>query len=315
MSPLFLRTVSRIGRWMTAPGIALALLGSPVTQAQTMDLDDSEDAVRAMRKLQCHLEDGKPAIYSWTGNAYSRVPGEKDRLLFTYEGMNIRTCQTVENPERGYGYRMVSREVLVYLDPETGEVVDRWTNPWTGQEVEVVHISNDPVNSRGPLHANGPRGPYQFGATIQDGKGWIYFEVPLFYPNVLGGKYQPYVGGTYQAMEMFSFYFDADKLLDPAVGGLDDAFVGWTRVGQWLPWMEMGSRVGSVMYHGAGKRIRSFEDLPDTLERIINERYPEYREPPPVDDTRPNETSWSYFKKHLTAKSENSAKSEKSREH
>ncbi len=289
-------------------GLLLAL-GAGTVPAQPLDLDNPDDAVRAMRKLQCHLEDGKPAIYAWTGNAYSRVPGERDRLLFRYEGMNIRACGTVEEAGRGYGYRMVSREVLVYLDPETGEVVDRWTNPWTGKEVEVVHISNDPVSSRAPTFAQGSRGPYRFGATLQDGRGWMSFEVPLFYPNVLGGEYQPYVGGTYHAMEMFSFYFDADRLLDRQVTGLDDAHVGWTRVGQWLPWMEMGSRVGSVMYHGAGKRVRSFEDLPDTLRRVIDERYPEYRQPPPVDDTRPNETSWSFYKKHLDA--QRAAESEK----
>ena len=77
--------------------IALFLLPATLLAAEPMNLDDPEDAVRAMRKLQCHLEDGKPAIYWWTGTTYSRVPGEKDRLLFKYEGMNIRACATIGN--------------------------------------------------------------------------------------------------------------------------------------------------------------------------------------------------------------------------
>ena len=74
--------------------------------AEPLDLDDPTGAVKGLRKLQCHMEDGKPAIFWWSGVTYSRVPGEKDRLLFEYEGMNVRACVTVEDPERGYGYRM-----------------------------------------------------------------------------------------------------------------------------------------------------------------------------------------------------------------
>ncbi len=284
--------------------VLIPLLICGAVAAEPLDLDDPTDAVKAMRKLQCHLEDGKPAIYWWSGATYSRVPGEKDRKLFEYEGMNVRACKTFEHEEYGYGYRMVSKEVLVYLDTETGEVVRSWENPWTGEEVEVVHIANDPVNSRGPLYANGPRGPYQFGAQIHDGRGWLRFEVPLFYPNPLGGDYQQYVGGTYQAIEMFSFYFDAEALVDENVGGLDDAHVGWSRVAQWLPWMKMGNRAGQVMYHGAGKRVSSWDDLPQVLRDEVANHYPGFDAPPPLDDDRRNETSWTYFKKWVDEKSE-----------
>ncbi len=285
----------------------LALAAS--ASAEPLNLDDPADAVKAMRKLQCHLEDGKPAIYWWSGTTFSRVPGEKDRRLFTYEGMNIRACVTVEHPDQGTGYRMVSKEVLFYLD-ENGEILRSWTNPWTGEEVEVVHIANDPVNSRGPIMPGGPRGPFSFDATIKDGRGWMMIEVPLFYPNPRAGDYQKYVGGTGRAIEMVSFYFDAEALVDDSVGGLDDAHVGWTRVAQWLPWMEMGNRVGSVMYHGAGKRVRSWDDLPQILRNEVAANFPGFDAPPPLDDDRRNETSWTYFKKWVDEKAESAPSSE-----
>jgi len=265
----------------------------------TLDLSNPEDAVKALRKTQCSLVDGKPAVYSWTGRVYSRVPGEKDRLLFTYQAMNVRACKTLSDPEKGYGYRMVSREALIYLDPKTGEIVRTWTNPWTGEELEVVQILNDPVNSRFPVFANGPRGPYKFGATFKDGRGWMSFEVPLFYTNPLGGEYQDYIGGTYQAIEMFNFFFDEATLLDASVDGLVNANVSWSRVSKWLPWMKMGDRAGQMMYNGAGKRVASWDELPEILKEELRSNHPEYQEPPPLDDDRPNETSWTVFKKHL----------------
>jgi hypothetical protein len=268
---------------------------------ETLDLDDPEDAVKAMQKVVCHLEEGKPATYWWTGKVYSRVPGEKDRLLFKYQAMNTRACQILSDPEKGYGFRMVSREALIYQDPKTGEIIHSWTNPWTGEELEVVHIFNDPVNSKYPNFAQTKWGPFRFPATFKDGRGWFSFEVPLFYTNPLGGEYQEYVGGTYQAIEMFNFFFDEAKLLDASVGGLDNTNVSWSRVSKWLPWMKMGDRAGQMMYNGSGKRVASWDELPDVLKDELRRVKPEYQTPPPVDDTRPNETSWTYFKKVVDA--------------
>ncbi len=279
----------------------LLLWSSAAPGQESLDLSNPDDAVKALRKTQCSLEDGKPAVYWWAGNVYSRVPGERDRLLFAYQAMNVRACRTMSSPEQGYGYRMVSREALIYLDPTTGEVVRTWSNPWTGETLEVVHIFNDPVNSRFPIFANGPRGPFRLGATFKDGRGWMSFEVPLFYPNPLAGDYQDYIGGTYQAIEMFNFFFDEAALLDPEVDGLPNAHVSWARVSKWLPWMKMGDRAGQMIYNGAGKRLDSWDELPEVLKQELLAGHAEYREPPPLDDARPNETSWTYFKKVIDA--------------
>ena len=42
---------------------------------------------------------------------------------------------------------MVSREITLYLDPKTNEVLCSWQNPYTGKTVEAMYIANDPVNS------------------------------------------------------------------------------------------------------------------------------------------------------------------------
>ncbi|MEM7049224.1 MAG: DUF1838 family protein [Acidobacteriota bacterium] len=289
-----------MSRFALAIALVLALIGSvTAATAGQLDLSNPEDAVKAMHKLQCNWEDGKPAVYWWTGSTYSRVPGERDRKLFDYMGMNVRACKGMHDPERGPGYRMVSRELLIYLDPSSGEIMRTWENPWTGEELEVVHIANDPVNSRAPLFARGPRGPFTFDAEIKNGRGWLAFQVPLFYTNPLGGEYQEYIGGTYQAIEMFSWFFDADQLLDDQIGGMDGAFVGWSRMSKWLPWMRMGDRAGQMMYTGAGVRLGSYDELPKQFKDEIQRNYPGYDEPPPLDDQRPNETSWTYFKKHI----------------
>ena len=61
----------------------------------------------------------------------------------------------------------------------------------------------------------------------------------------------------------------------------------------------MSGRNGIVYFHTFGKKLDSYDELPDTIKKEIETNYPKYNEPPPTDDDRRNETSWTYFKKVL----------------
>jgi len=279
--------------------LAIICIIAPISTALALP-EPGEETLQAFRRIQCSLEDNKPAVYGWTGKAFSRVSGEPDRTLFKVTGMNIRQCVTVEDPERGTGFRMVSREILLYLDPDTGELLETWDNPWTGETVEVIQIENDPVNQR-PMFATGSDGkdmvmPFE----IVGDQWWLTSTIPLFYTNPLGGEYQDFVGGKYHATEMFNFFGDVDDLKLKA-GDTSDISIAWERISDWLPWMEMRGRSGIMYFHTSGRKLDNFEQLPDIMKDFIDENYPKYREAPPVDDDRPNETSWTYFKKVLDA--------------
>jgi len=283
--------------------IVTALLASLSTGAiaakekpRTLDPAKAEDALEITKRAQCGEADGKPAVYHWAGNVYSRIAGEPDRLLFKGEGMNIRTCITVTDPKRGKGWRLVSKEIMLYLDPKTGEVVRKWTNPWTGEAVDVMHIANDPVNQRPqfPIGADGT--PYKFSGR-REGR-WIFspFEAPLFYHNVLGGEYQDYIGGKYHAMEIFDFAYDAEEMLNTK-NPTAYPIISWVRISDWMPWMKMRGRQGQMVFNAMGNKLKGFDELPKVLKDEIALNYPAYTAPPPGDDARPNATTWTEFKK------------------
>jgi hypothetical protein len=94
---------------------------------------------------------------------------------------------------------------------------------------------------------------------------------------------------------MFSFIGKTEDLLDgdKDVANVD---VAWVRLSEWLPWMEMQGREGLLYVNAIGKSVESYEGLPDIIKNYINERAPEYKVPPPGDDTRPNATTWTVFK-------------------
>lgn len=277
---------------------AIALSAS--ASARMLDPEKPEDALEISKRVQCGEADGKPAVYHWSGKVYSRVTGEPDRLLFLGEGMNIRSCVTVNDPKRGKGWRLVSREIMLYLDPKTGQVLRKWDNPWTGENVEVMHIANDPVNQRPqfPIGADGT--PYRINAR-REGR-WFFqpFEAPLFYTNPLAGDYQDYVGGKYHAMEIFDFAYDAEEMLNTR-NPTAYPIVSWVRISDWMPWMKMRGRQGQMVFNAMGNKLRSFDELPKVIKDEIALNYPAYTTAPPGDDARPNETTWTVFKKRVDA--------------
>jgi hypothetical protein len=278
--------------------IALAPLAAGAAKAPKLDLATPEGAMLANRKIQCSTKDNVPVTYWWLGDMYSRVPGEKDRLLFKVEGMNIRQCVAISDPAKGAGFKLVSRELLLYRDPATGQLARKWKNPWTGEEVDVVQTANDPVNSTWWLNGRDGKTPMKWMGTAQGNMWWMTTTVPLFYRNPLGGEYQDYVGGIYHATEMFNFFGDLDALQDPKLETVPIR-VGWVRVSGWLPWMKMGDRVGTLYFHTAGRKLEKFDDLPAQMKQDIAAEFPLYASPPPGDDQRPNETSWTYFRKQV----------------
>jgi hypothetical protein len=275
----------------------VAMLGvATPAHAERLDVNTQEGVTKVMRKLQCSLKDNKPVTYFWHGTAYGRTMGMADKVLFNVDGMNVRQCATVRDKDGNYGYRLVSRELLLYRDPKTGEYLRDWENPYTGETVKVLHVANDPVNQP-PSFGLGRDGKLmKFPGTIMDGQVWLTSTIPLFYNNPLAGDYQKQIGGIYHATEMFNFFAKEKDLLD---GSKDqaDITVAWQRMSDWLPWMNMSGREGLFYVSTGGRLLRKHDDLPQRVKDEIAKNYPDYNVPPPTDDTRPNETSWTYFKK------------------
>ena len=70
-------------------------------------------------------------------------------FFLRYAGLRNNSNHRIENLENiEVGYRLISREGMLYLDFDSGEVLRTWVNPYTGETVDVIHVANDPVNGR-----------------------------------------------------------------------------------------------------------------------------------------------------------------------
>lgn len=264
---------------LAATCIALAACGAATRPPVTR-----EASVEELARTRCAL-DGRETITAWTGTVYAFGTGEPPRALFGLAGVNVARCI-----RDGTGWHLTSRELMLYLDPATGAPLARWTNPFTGATVPVVHVANARVQS---TLAGAP-------VAIADGIATFVLDIPIAYPNPLAGDpatraYSP--AARYEAGEMFTLAAPAEAVTGaaPTVPWLQ---LTWHRVGPWLPWMAMGDRPGWLVYSAHGRRVSSLDELPPALRDVIA-RVPLYAHAPRCIVPGRNITSWTYFAAHL----------------
>ncbi|MGH8961650.1 MAG: DUF1838 family protein [Jatrophihabitantaceae bacterium] len=234
--------------------------------------------------------DGSDVTVWWTGDVYACAPDAPYRHLFGFEGLNVARLVEVDG-----GYEMLAREAAFYLDPRTREILETWHNPVTDQDVDVVHVWNDPVNQRWLL--DGARGPFRVPMTLLGDQVCFNLDIPLAYPSPLTVADYPESSAddTYRALELFQFYAPASVLTDTTSTSVPHT-LSWTRLSPWLPWMRMGRRPGGLAFHCRGRKLDGYDEVPGRTRAYIAERQPQYASTP-REWSEPNETSWTYFSK------------------
>lgn len=288
---------NKINRRSVLSGLSLGIPGMLLSRCvkdidNPYDLDNPEDNLDAFIKTRASL-DGKDTVIWWSGEIHDFIPQKRSQKRFRFEGFSIARAVKVEG-----GYHLITREMSVYQNPETGKILETWDNPFTEQTDKIIHVWNDPVNSELLLQGGRVRFPLAY-TDLGDRLCWP-IDVFLTYPNPLPHSKYPELTASelYQGAELFQFYVEQEDLLDRTSPSAA-VQISWTRIGQWLPWMRMGKRPGHLVYHCAGYKLKNgVEDLPHELRKFVETRHPEYLNTPDKF-TRPNETSWTYYRKQL----------------
>ncbi|MDI2130405.1 DUF1838 family protein [Yinghuangia seranimata] len=252
------------------------------------DLRDPADNLESFVRARASLGPEDTVVW-WTGHVHTQAPGENHRTLFRFEGFNVGRTVAVDG-----GHRFLAREAAFYQDPATGEILDSWANPFTGEDVEVLHIWNDPVNME--LLLDGPRGPWRAPVTeLGDDVMWAQ-DILLAYPSPLPVAKFPEnsADDVYRAMELFQFFCRRSDLDRPDLPSVPCHF-SWARLSPWLPWMRMGARPGGLVFHCHGKKLGGYDELPERLRAYVAEHEPHFASAP-KEWSVPNVTSWSYFR-------------------
>jgi hypothetical protein len=236
---------------------------------------------------------GSENVYHLTGNVYSMIPGEKSMELFAYEGYGITKIQ--QSPK---GYKMLAKEVGLLLDHRTLQILENWRNPFTQQQVPVIHIWNDPINQS--FEYSNETLPYisrMFPADDLGDKMVFHNEIFPFYPHILSRReYGLQVQSDYfQSAELSQYTINKEDLADSLALALPaEIYQVW--ISPWLPFMNMGDREGNLIFVLRGKKLSmGFEELPERLKLYVQTNAPEFSKAPTLW-SEPNMNPWLYFK-------------------
>ena len=110
-------------------------------------LGTPEEYLKYDIKKGASLNDDYEAVGYWNGSVFGWTEDENGlpeyQKLFLFEGFNIRSVYKNEDGS----YVSLSREVSVYKDLETGDILEAWPNVYSNKDNEVFEVSNDPVNA------------------------------------------------------------------------------------------------------------------------------------------------------------------------
>jgi hypothetical protein len=153
-------------------------------------------------------------------------------------------------------------------------------NPYTEQRVEVMHILNDPVHRFYALSGGPFAAPWPYTVMGDD----LVFRISVFSfrDSVLPRADYPLhsANDKYQASELWMMNGRVSEIMNPDVTSAS-CVTSWSRVGQWLPFMEMGNRPGIMVYHSDSyKLLNGVADIPPNILKYTEKNHPKYLESP-----------------------------------
>jgi hypothetical protein len=130
--------VGGVGLGADAKGPAAAATRG-AKRSDALDLSEPVDNLYAFGKIWSTLGD-EPVVSAFHGLMYLRIGDRRMLPIFGYAGTGVLHAKF--DAKSGTLIRK-SRETGYFTDLRTGEVLERWTNPVTGETVPVYHFYND----------------------------------------------------------------------------------------------------------------------------------------------------------------------------
>ena len=207
----------------------------------------------------------------WFSGVIFAVVGEATpQPLVRFEGM-----ETYWFSHRDDGYLLGGNTLTFFRDYETGGFLSEFKNPWTGN-TDVVkpavqggtlgfHYGSDgiwPVRLSGAALGEPTRKPLQLQWQHLGEHVWLQHQT--VYPPGM-----PPMHGQRQSMFANRRDFQNPRIKKLAATFSSTVFMGW------LKWMAMQEQPGHVIWHAAGAKLGSLDELPAEYRVRAEREYPE----------------------------------------
>jgi hypothetical protein len=255
-----------------APALALtAASAAALAATSSLNLSDPLGLMTALVKLRGSL-DGRIAIWWMKGPRFG-VSGAEVTPLFD----NFVTSFHQFRKQDDGSFLVTVVELSYYVDLDSGKLLEKWRNPYTGELNDVEYIVFGPITSR--LTPAGIESPgftpgvelkvkptiRLVGAHADD--VWIAEDVRATIVPKSGDRPR-YAGND------LATYFGSRRQIDNVSRPWADATIHYQSVTNWRSWMKLGGRDGHLMARSSGRKVWSPNDLPPDILAIARGQHP-----------------------------------------
>jgi len=253
---------------LAAAGRALPkVAGDPPPGAPDLSLpkNNLEAVLRVTGSLR---EEDVPWWYD--GTIFGMVGENGPTPLLRFEGMELYWVRHLADGE----YELIGNTVTFFRDVETGAMIDKFNNPYTGKMNKVQAAVQGGGPGRGFNYSVRGIRPTPFLDVMPDRDlilDWSFARDMVWLHNQTA--YPP--GLPPPRAQRQSMFVPLEQFNDQRILNLPTVFAS-TVFMPWLKWMEMGDRPGHLIWHASGVKLGSVDDLPEEYRKRAAAEYPEY---------------------------------------
>ena len=258
-----------MGAMPTVLGAATSAVASSPTNPLTFETP--EQALRAFVRVKCALQPVDVPLW-YFGTLYAQMPDGSSTPLLGFQGLEC--ARLVRQPDGAY--RLVETMTTCFTDVVTGEFIDEFRNPITGQLNKVaVNAASGESYDFSTTHAKPLFGKYTspaagLGASWAESATHVWMSYRRTYPDVWRSPASEYV----------TFQVSRAEFVGSRTSFLPATFFS-TTVLPWFRWLEMGERPGWTLWHANGYKFQSLDELPRSLLAHLRKTRPEALVTPP----------------------------------
>lgn len=276
-------------------GLGPASAASNLTSAGSLsignvDLATGAGTAQTMARIVGNTDPARTKHGWYRGRIMGVAPGGAVRDLLGIKGMSSQRLEPLAGQP---GWMLLQKEVGFFFDLESGEVIDKWENPYTGEVVDVMHIANPSVNRNvepvvrdsrfydDPEKAREAEKPFILPWQQAGDRLFVEQHAHFWARNPLDPAIwqRESSGPMLQVSDMLSFNVRLSDVRNPERTSLE-SWGSWVHVRPWQPWMLMAMAPGHCLYNCFTGSADALEDIPADIVAATRSRFPDFLSAP-----------------------------------
>lgn len=260
-----------VSRRVAAGLLGSALAAPALARASGLDPENKTDALAIYRRMRL-CGDQRTFFWWMSGTRYAQI---ENRLTPMFD---IEICSIMRVRDTGPDAFELSQLEMVFNRPVGGgPLLDRWTNPMTGEELTPVYRPVGPVKV--PYTVDGSRPPAELpGARIEmtrPPKRIVINGDDVFLRDDSQAEViqNDGVGRPYRVND-FAEYHASRRAVENRREAFVPATVSFTAVTGWQRWWKMADRPGGSVARAMGRKVARWEEMPAFTREAVAKLYP-----------------------------------------